>query len=58
MKIVFGRKYLDSQTGFEGIATARVEYWKNAEEILLETLDNEGRILKEWVETARLKEVV
>jgi hypothetical protein len=53
--VKLGKKYRDSITGFEGIATARTEYLMGCCRILLEAKSGDDDTVKEyWFDETRL----
>lgn len=53
--IMLGKKYRDNVHGFEGIATAKVEYLHGCSRVLLERL-NENQELKElWFDEPQIE---
>ena len=58
MSVIFGTKYRDSITHFEGIATGRAEYMTGCEQILLEPLATDGKKGESvWFDIDRLEGV-
>lgn len=56
--IEFGHTYRDKISGFEGVATARAEYWHSTPEVLLVAMMGKTDDAKErWVKQERLVEV-
>ena len=56
MTVKFGKKYKDSVTGFEGVATARTEYMAGCARILLESITGDS-IKEYWFDETRLEGV-
>lgn len=55
MKVEFGQNYRDTISGYEGVATARAEYWHSGTEVLLVALGaKDGAANERWIKEARL----
>lgn len=58
-RIVLGKRYADTVTGYSGIATAITEYLDDPTPMIrLTSASNDGRPVDETVSSVRLKEVV
>ena len=53
--INFYEKYRDTATGFEGVATARIEFANGCVRILLERLDKDGELQETYFDEQRLE---
>lgn len=54
-EIKLGMAVTDTQTGFSGITTARIEYLHGDKQFLVEKLKNDGDgVVSEWVRADRL----
>jgi hypothetical protein len=59
MSIVFGAKYRDKITGFEGIATAASTYISGCSQVLLTAqVGPDGEIKSHWFDEQRMEPVV
>ena len=56
--IQFGRRYRDTVTGWEGIATAYTKWMNGCVRWHLEALDKDGKPAEEWFDSQQIEEVV
>ena len=55
--VLLGRRYRDTATGYEGVATARTEFLHGSVSVRLERLKADGTTEETWWPEGRLAEV-
>lgn len=54
-RVVLGKEYIDTVTGYAGMATARNEIYRGSINVLLQRLDKSGQIEEVWITEPRLE---